>query len=206
MMRFPPLPGRRARALFDRARTWAARLLDEDSLRLEGHVYISVGGGKEQYLGRNVITNRLSLNVAGLIATTIPPSGGWIGDPGYNEGDLIFPVELVIGSGNTPATKADLALLTPILKPSLAEAVYPLSQVLVYNTKAQYLTDPIAVSFFFDIPAGESYDDGLGGSTNNVVIREWGMRDATTGLLTRKVATVDKLSELDARIRWELRT
>lgn len=208
MNRFPPRPGRRARALFDKLRTWASRALDNDSLRLEGHVYVQ-HGGQEIYLGRNIITNRMSLNVAGLIAAkTLHLPAVYIGDQGYNESDAVYPLELYIGSGTTPATKDDLALASPILTPSpgLAPVSYPLDSILYYQTKASYGTDPIAVSFFFNIPAGESYDDGAGGSTNNIVIREWGMRDGAGQLVTRKVATIDKLSELDLRVRWEIRT
>ena len=217
MKRFPPHRGRNIlRSALDRIADrfgYIPKAQLDGALVLEGHVYVQVSGKEEIYLGQNIITERMSAHVAGLIAATDFTT--YIGSPtgGFKEGDPVFPVELVIGTGTVPAAKTDIALDEPILTPSpgLAEVVYPLDRILVYQDPSSYGTDPIAVSFFFEIPSGESYDDGAGGSTNNLTIQEWGLRDAFGGmggprLLARKVATISKLSELDLTVRWEIRT
>lgn len=192
--------------------------VENSYIKLEGHVWAELRKDgallEEVYLGENVITQRMRANVAGLIARTAPaPPGSYIGDLGFTEADIVFPVRLGIGLGTTPALTEDTGLVTPITLLG-TRVFYELDRIFVRQNPASYGADPIHVAFFFEIPSGESYDDPGGGTTTNLTIEEWGLFDDFGGpgpsvdnrLLARKVAEISKLSELDLTIRWEIRT
>jgi hypothetical protein len=192
-------------------------------LKLEGHVYVTAGDGPETYLGQNVITEKMRVNAAGLLARRAtdpwdvgPP--GYLGDSGYTSTDQVFPTYLAVGTGTRPAAATDTDMDSPLLVAGSIQ-YYPIQNVRFHNTPGGYPAGiPISVSYYFNIPAGELYDTPSG-ATTDVDFQEWGLfgENRTEGasllpppddndMLARKVARVSKISALDLTVRWELRT
>ena len=148
-----------------------------------------------------------------------------------------FPVYLYIGIDNTPSDATDTRLayyLTETDTPGDPPLRYTLSRTTIQDTKAEYdlLSEPINVSFEFDIPAGTLRSGGAAEATP-YMIREWGL-SANDGVipatdhpivgapamvgdpqidnangptqLARKTADVIKIVEMGLTVRWEIRT
>lgn len=192
------------------------RMMSEHIL-VEGHVTVMgfdpVTGRKKlhQYLGQNVVTERFRINVAGLIArpsVISPPGVTYDDDPGFNESDVIFPVQLSVGVGTTPALTTDTAL-DQQLEDGSSPKFFDLQRILFRDNVIDYGTDPIHVGFYFDIPAGTLFDDpdNPGGpQITNVDFQEWGLHDGNDNLLARKVQELTMLADLDLTVKWEIRT
>ena len=223
------MPTQRLKSLLDVVADrfgYAPKSALDSFLKLEGHVYVTAGDGPEKYLGQNVITEKMRVNAAGLLARVaadwpLPPltaAPTYLGDPGYTSADAVFPTFLAVGTGTRPAATTDTDMDSPLL---VAGSIryYPIQSVLFHNTPGGYPAGiPISVSYYFNIPAGEMYDTPSG-PTTDVDFQEWGLfgENRTTGaslspppadndMLARKVARVSKISALDLTVRWELRT
>jgi hypothetical protein len=202
---------------------YAPKSAVESLLKLEGHVYVTAGEGPEVYLGQNVITEKMRVNAAGLLARTAadpwavgPPA--YLGDTGYTSGDQVFPTYLAVGTGTRPAATTDTDMDSPLLVAGSIQ-YYPVQSVRFHNTPGGYPAGiPISVSYYFNIPAGELYDTPSG-PTTDIDFQEWALfgENPTPGaslspppadndMLARKVARVSKISALDLTVRWELRT
>lgn len=198
---------RRFKSLLERAGHTLSKRLAPSSIHLEGHVFAETPTG-EVYLGQNMVTQQLRIAVAGLLARPFAGAGvTYLADTGYTATDSVFPAELWVGYGNTPALTTDtLGEFTPF-KLAGTPVKYPLKRILFHNNVPGFGVDPIHVAFFFDIPQHEVYDDPVSGDpTSDVMIQEWGMVDQSERLLARKVTSFSKLPDLALTIRWEIRT
>lgn len=216
----PPLGSWNPRAVLDRIARRLGYVPAGDHLRLEGHVYARVGEGPEIYIGPNVLTRQMRVNAARLLARTAVtwphgPVSYAAGVEGLTWVDPAFPAYLAVGTGVTAATAQDWTMVSPLLSGG-STAYYPLQSVTVYDTPGAYDPNPISVSFFFNIPAGEAWD-GVG---TDVTIAEWALfndnppplllpptdPEINQNMLARRVRSVTKVSDLDLTVRWELRT
>ncbi len=225
------MPTQRLKSLLDVVADrfgYAPKSALDSFLKLEGHVYVTAGDGPETYLGQNVITEKMRVNAAGLLARVAadwpvplhlatPPT--YLGDPGYTSADAKFPTFLAVGTGTRPAATTDTDMDSPLL---VAGSIryYPIQSVRFHNTPGGYPAGiPISVSYYFNIPAGEMYDTPSG-PTTDVDFQEWALfgencpnpaavlspPPADNDMLARKVARVSKISALELTVRWELRT
>ena len=223
----PLFDSARLRPLIDRVAAhcgYVPEQLVAEAMRIEGHVYVRWEGDEDEiYLGENVITEKMRINAAGLLAR---PPGDWgFGPPAYlgtasgysSAVDNRFPTKLAVGTGTTAAASSQFTMDTPLYVAG-AVAYYPLQSVRFHDTVGGYPAGiPISCSYYFDIPAGESYDGGIG---TDVDFQEWALFGPAGGsplpamsdpvsdedMLARKVARLSKLSGLDLTVRWEIRT
>ena len=182
-----------------------------DALKIAGHVFAEYRDAdgvlvREQYLGKNTVTQAQRIYVAGLLARTsaeVPGAVSFDFDEGYTATEPVFPLELGVGIGTTAALPIDTDLEDPLLI-GASPARYALTRIFFSRTVLGYGTDPIGVSFFFDIPAGESYTT----YGTSVDYQEFAMfaPGAPDVMLARKVIRLEKISPLALTIRWEFRT
>jgi len=216
-----------------------------DSLIQEGRVFIDkkIDGKVVETLdlGPNTISYPFRVIVAKILArkyTQVSAQPGLgavtfpLGIDGYDADDLYFPAYLYIGTDNTPATAEDTRLgyyLTTGDVPGDLPIRYPVSRVMVRDTKAEYdsVFQPINVAFEFDVP--NSTLRTVVPEATPYLLREWGLSADDTGnypivgapavlgdpqiddgapptQLARKVVDVLKPFEMSLTVRWEIRT
>jgi len=192
----------------------------EDTIFRGAYWYVSVGSGPEVCIGKNILTRKMRVNAAGLLARTSMHWGVAYDDvEGYDSAAPVFPTQLAVGTGVTAAKSTDWTMYEPLLDVGgAAVTYYPLTRVLFHTDPDLYSPAlPISVSYYFDIPAGELYEGYPAGAVD---FQEWAlfgpaaplMLDAPTDpvadqdMLARKVVRLSKISALDLTVRWELRT
>lgn len=180
---------------------------DAETVALKGHVWADqYEAGKlvaTHALGRNVLTDAMRINVACLLARTNAETGvPYLGDSGYVATDPVFPVELGVGLGTTPALRTDTNLATPVHK-GAAPARYPLVAIDTHRTLSGFGTSPIGCTFVFDIPAGEVFDEGA-----TLTLQELALWDGqgTPVMLARKVSALSYGPTTSYVIRWRIST
>jgi len=192
----------------------------DDTILRGAYWFVSVGGGPEISLGKNLLTLKMRANAAGLLARTFAETGVlYDADQGWVATDPVCPTQLAVGQGTTAAQRGDWTMYDPLLVPGGATVKYfPLTRILFHKNPASYSPPslPISVSYFFDIPAGEMFE-GVG---TDVDFQEWALfgpaapallapptdPEIDQDMLARKVTRLSKISDLDLTVRWELRT
>lgn len=217
-----PLRSKRLTSLLDRA---AFRLgyvpYEVSPPLLKGRVFVRPEGQEEVCLGDNVLTRKMRVNAAGLLARRASDWGFPVVYDGGIEGyaatvDDVFPCYIAVGTSTISATAADTTMGAPLLKAG-AVAYYPLEKILFRRDPDAYPADiPISASFFFNIPAGEVYD-GVGGTVDfqefalfgaNAPAVLPGLTDpvADNDMLARKVRRHAHDTDVDLVVRWEIST